>query len=301
MGQCRNCGSDATENLGFVGSISPFFLKRVLDLEMGVPPAVHPVKKLLRQIPFAAKAFRRIYGGAACTEMEICRSCTFVQTRIPFRDEAIAKLYADYRADSYNRERIHYEPSYAAIAQDVGGCRQEIEARTGGLTQWLASRITPEPGFSMLDFGGADGKFLPTLPGTKSVYEISNITPAPGITRIEKASDLGTYSYVQLAHVLEHVPNPLLLTKKAASLVKPGGYLYIEVPIEISDRDLDRLLAGDRTIPLPIHEHINRYSERSMTELLRSANLIAKAVETRPLDCGWIKTAVIRALAQPAA
>ncbi len=297
MGQCRNCGEDATENLGFLGSIAPFFLKRVLDLEIGIAPAVHPVKKLLHRFPLAAKAFQRIYGSSVLTEMEICRSCTFVQTKIPFPDDALAKLYADYRSDSYNRERIRYEPAYEAIAHDVGGSRQEIEARTLGLTQWLASRITPEPDFSMLDYGGADGKFLPALPGSRYVFEISNITPVPGTTRIERESELATYSYVQLAHVLEHVTNPLLLTKHAASHVRSGGHLYIEVPVEISDRDANRLLAGDRAIPLPIHEHINRFSVRSITALLRSANLIAKAVETSTVDFGWTKPTVIRALA----
>ena len=297
MGECRNCGKNTTENLGFIGSIAPFFLKRVLDLEVGMPPAFHPVRKLLRQIPLLPRVSRKIYGAAALTEMEICRNCTFVQTRKPFPDEAIARLYSDYRSDSYNQERIRYEPSYAAIAGDVGRGSQEIEARATGLTRWLASRIEPGPDFSMLDYGGADGKFLPRLPGRRYVFEISNIPPVSGTTRIEEESGLGTYSYVQLAHVLEHVPWPLLLTRKAAAHLKPDGYLYIEVPIESSEQDLDRLLAGDKTIPLPVHEHINRYSVRSVTELIKSANLSAIAVETAQLDLGWIKCVVLRALA----
>jgi hypothetical protein len=301
VGQCRNCGRDAAEDLGFIGPVAPFFLRRVFDLELGIAPARHPLKKLLRQIPLIPKVSRRIYGADVLAPMEICRSCAFVQTKISIPDQSIAKLYADYRSDSYNQERIRYEPQYAAIAGDVGGSRQEIEARTVGLSQWLASRITPETGFSMLDYGGADGKFLPSLPGNRYVLEISNITPAPGITRIDEESDLTTYSYIQIAHVLEHVSNPLLLTKKAASYLKPGGYLYIEVPLEISDGDLNRLLAGDRTIPLPIHEHINRHSVRSVTELLKSANLTPLAVETSQTDLGWTKATVIRALAQPPA
>lgn len=301
MGECRNCGRDAAEDLGFLGPIAPFFLKRVLNVELGISSATHPFKRLLRQLPLLGKALHRIYGDTVFAEMEICRSCTFVQTKIPFPDESLAGLYADYRADSYNRERIRLEPSYAAIARDVGLCRQEIDARTIGLSQWLTTRIAPEPGFSMLDYGGADGKFLPDLPGVKYVFEISNIPPVPGIIRIPKESDLTAYSYVQLAHVLEHVTNPLLLTKKAASIVKPGGHLYIEVPIEISDHDLNRLLAGDRTVSLFIHEHINRYSVRSMTELLRAANLPIKALETSEVDFGWAHATVIRALVQPPA
>lgn len=298
MGQCRNCGKDAAVDLGFLGGMAPFFVKRVFGLEIAPAPAIHPVKRLLRRIPLLPKLVHRVYGEAAFTQMEICRNCTFVQAKVPFADDALAKLYADYRSDSYNQERIRYEPSYAAIAREVGSCRQEIEGRIVGLSQWLSSRIATDPDFSMLDYGGADGKFLPDLPGKRYVFEISSIKPVPGVTRVETESELSTYSYVQLAHVLEHVSNPLLLTRKAASCVRPGGHLYIEVPVEISERDLNRLLSGDRTVPLALHEHINRYSVRAVTELIRSTNLALKAVETEHVDFGWTKAIVIRALAQ---
>src|SRR5262249_1003987 len=154
-------------------------------------------------------------------------SCSFIQTKVPFQEEALGNLYADYRSESYNRERIRYEPEYASIAAQVGASDQEIRARRGGLTQWLAGKVDHEPDFSMLDFGGATGVFLPDLPARKYGFDISDIAPADGITRIKDESELSSYSYVQLAHVLEHVSFPLALTAKAASFVKPSGYLYI--------------------------------------------------------------------------
>ena len=48
MHECRNCGSTNTQDLGAVGEIAPFLLKRVLNLEYGIAPSQHPVKKLLR-------------------------------------------------------------------------------------------------------------------------------------------------------------------------------------------------------------------------------------------------------------
>jgi hypothetical protein len=57
-----------------------------------------------------------------------------------------------------------------------------------------------------------------------------------------------------------------------------------------------RLANGDKTIRLDIHEHINRYSVKSVTELLRSAGLSLAAIETEMVDLGWTKATIIRAL-----
>ena len=85
-------------------------------------------------------------------------------------------------------ERIRYEPEYATIASQAGSCVQEIQARTVGLTRWLTGKLNVENNFSMLDYGGADGKFLPNLPGEKYVFDISDIAPAEGIKRIHETN-----------------------------------------------------------------------------------------------------------------
>ena len=296
MDECRNCGAQATKDLGYIGVIAPFFLKRVFNLEYGLAPSRHPLKRFLRTIKFVSKSSQKIYGKSVLVEIEICTACSFIQTKQPFTDEAIGKLYADYRSETYNRERISYEPDYAEIASQTGSCNQEIQARTGGLTRWLVGKLNVEGSFSMLDYGGADGRFLPKLQGDKYVFDISNIEPAEGIKRIRDESGLSSYSYIQLAHVLEHVPHPLALTKKAASFLECSGYLYVEVPLEVSDQDISRLANGDSTIAVDIHEHINRYSLRSVTELFRSADLSLVAAEAEELDLGWNKPTIIRAL-----
>jgi hypothetical protein len=296
VGECRNCGALATKDLGHIGVIAPFFLKRVLNLEYGLAPSRHPLKRFLRSIGFIAKSSQKIYGKSVLVEMEICRACSFIQTKQPFSDEAIGKLYTDYRSATYNRERISYEPEYAEIASQTGSSSQEIQARAGGLTRWLDGKLNVEGSFSMLDYGGADGKFLPNLQGEKYVFDISEIEPAEGIKRIRDESGLSSYSYIQLAHVLEHVTSPLTLTQKAASFLQHSGYLYVEVPLEVSDETITRLANGDNTIAVDIHEHINRYSLKSVTELFRSAGLSLVAAETDKVDLGWNRATIIRAL-----
>lgn len=296
MSECRNCGARITKDLGFIGEVAPFFLKRVLNLEYGLAPSGHPVKRLLRRIGLFSNGFQKVYGKSVFVEIEICPACSFIQTKVPFPEEAIGRLYTDYRSDSYNLERIRYEPEYAAIASQAGNCAQEIQTRKVGLSQWLSGKFKVEGDFSMLDYGGADGRFLPDLPGEKYVFDISDIAPAEGIKRIRGESELSSYSYIQLAHVLEHVSYPLALTRKAASFLKDSGYLYIEVPLEVSDEMTARLANGDKTIRLGIHEHINRYTVKSVTGLLRSTGVSSVTVETEVVDLGWIKATVIRAL-----
>jgi len=300
VGECRNCEAQETKDLGFIGEVAPFFLKRVLNLEYGLAPSAHPVKLLLRRIGFFSKGFQKVYAKSVLAEMEICTSCSFVQTKRPFPDEAIGRLYVDYRSHSYNQERIGYEPEYASIASQVGNCAKEMQTRKVGLSQWLTGKLSVESNFSMLDYGGADGRFLPDLPGDKYVFDISDIAPAEGIKRIADESELSSYSYIQLAHILEHVSYPLVLTRKAASFLKDSGYLYIEVPQELSDEAMSRLASRHNTVRLGIHEHINQYSVRAVTELLRSAGLNVVAVQTDVTDLGWNKGTIIRALGRKA-
>jgi len=240
--------------------------------------------------------FEKIYAKSILVEMEVCPSCSFIQTKMPFQEEALGRLYADYRSESYNLERTRYEPEYASMAAEVGASDQEIKTRKGGLTRWLAGKLDQEPDFSMLDFGGATGMFLPDLRGSKYVFDISNIAPAAGITKIKEESELGSYSYVQLAHVLEHVPYPLALTAKAASLLKQSGHLYIEVPQDLNEDALNRLANGDKTLRLAVHEHINQYFVPSLTALIRAAGLSIVAVESEQVDLGWTKGTIIHAL-----
>ena len=248
MNDCRNCGAQSTQDLGFIGQIAPFFLKRVLNLELGFAPSGHPVKQLLRKLRYLDNIVSKTYGKSVLINLRLCRECSFVQTHIPFSEQSLKNLYADYRSDSYNKERIRYEPTYSSIMPHLGNGEEYLTSRVQGLTEWLRSWLPTDTEISMLDYGGADGRFLPKLRGTKHVFEISDIPSSPGVVRIMSQEYLQTYDYVQLAHVLEHVSFPLALTITASSYLKPSGFLYVEVPQELSDEEFANLADGDRTI-----------------------------------------------------
>jgi hypothetical protein len=296
MNVCRNCGSSELKELGFTGAVAPFFLKRVFMMELGSPTPRHPAKIAILSLLRPAKSLiQRLYSTTAMVELQVCSVCSFLQMKHEVPEEWINRLYSDYRSESYNRERIHYEPSYAAIARHIG-LPQEAETRVRQLTLWLEGKIEVSADFTMLDFGGADGRFLPSVPAKKFVYEISDYPIAPDVTRVTSARELGEYSYVQLAHVLEHVLHPLRLVSTLVENVKPGGYLYLEVPQETDDETLQGLKRGEINKNLSIHEHINGYSSLAMAKLVESAGLELVAIEREQVDYGYAAWTIVRAL-----
>ena len=242
------------------------------------------------------KLLARIAAPRAYVQMQICELCSFVQTAVPFPEASIARLYADYRTDGYNAERLSYEPSYAAIAPYIGTSQVEIDARVNAETQFLKERLEVSGDFTILDYGGADGKYIPNFNATKFVYEISNTEPIPGVTRIHSEADLGKYSLVQVAHVIEHAVYPLELVRKVATMVAPGGFLYLEAPQDMADEGLRRLKSGESRQTLPIHEHINLYCLSSLTSLFEAAGFRVVAVESSQVDLGYCTPIVLRGL-----
>ncbi len=238
----------------------------------------------------------RVTSQSAFVEMQICEHCFFIQTSVPFHEDDIMRLYLDYRSPAYNRQRIQWEPEYAAIAEAVGFDPVEVRTRTAALTAFLSKELRTTDLITLLDYGGSDGRFIPDVPGSKFVYEISNIEPVSGVTRIKTESELGTYSLVLLAHVTEHVPHPLNLVRKLSGYVEPGGHLYIETPQEISDQRRDELRNGAPGLDIPIHEHINSYCVPAVAALLEAAGFTIVAIESAPMDVGWAKGTHLRAL-----
>ena len=301
MNKCRNCGASEIDELGPIGQVAPFFLKRVMGLELRHRTTPKPWKQAIREIiSVPASLLSRVTGQFAFVEIQICSRCSFIQSKNPFHDDDIMRLYRDYRSPSYNAERIKYEPSYAAIANSVGQDQVEIQNRTSALATFLRRHLAVEPR-TLLDYGGSDGRFIPGITGAKYVFEVSDIEPIAGVTRINSQQELGSYSLVLLAHVVEHVPYPLDLVRKVASYVEPDGYLYVETPQEIPDDVRVALKSRAIRLDIAIHEHINSYCISAVSHLLEAADLHVVAIESTPVDVGWAKATHIRALGRKSA
>lgn len=79
-----------------------------------------------------------------------------------------------------------------------------------------------------------------------------------------------SFDCVTLWHVLEHVPEPLLLLKEIRRILKPDGFVYIEVPNAggwAARRFRRHWLAYD------VPKHLFHFTPRSLAELARQADL----------------------------
>src|SRR4029077_15480672 len=99
VNECRNCGSGELHDLGPIGKIEPFFLKRVFGLQIRVPRSPNALKQKIRELVVGSMSLlSRVTSPFAFVEMQLCEHCFFIQTKIPFRDEDIMHLYQDYRS-----------------------------------------------------------------------------------------------------------------------------------------------------------------------------------------------------------
>jgi hypothetical protein len=204
-----------------------------------------------------------------------CRECCFYSTSRPFLNEELQCLYHDYRSEKYDHDREVFEPGYTESWSSHFKDPMVAEARQAKLNKYLEKYISsPNAIRHMLDWGGGDGKCMPSLfPRAKRyVFEVSSQKPAEGISKISITEHIKTYDYIQLSQVLEHLPQPKQTILDILKHLRKKGYLYIDVPAEIDEQDLERRVATKQLI-LDVHEHINKYCLESLSGLARSLGL----------------------------
>ena len=229
----------------------------------------------------------------------VCGACDFVCPALPIEETQLLHLYHDYRSQSYDAERIRYEPSYRRVAPLVGKSPAEHRARLQHVEAFLSDVPDMSSIREVLDFAGADGRFIPTGMLERcncTVYDVSAARPyRPGIRKATELSELGLFDYIQVCHLLEHVRKPKALMESILPHLAEGGLVYLEVPREGSELRAVRLRAGAGTFP--IHEHINLYCEKSLTALVQAIGLRLVKMGTEELDLGWCQVTILSAVA----
>lgn len=160
-----------------------------------------------------------------------CRTCTFRFFDTRLTDAEVQKLYANYRGDEYFKTRRRHEFWYSKSANEgIGGDAAEIESRKKNLGRVLGERASLIG--TVLDYGGDRGQFIPDgLGHQRFVYEISDVKPVEGVTRIDEL-DGRKFDLIMLAHVLEHCSEPREILQKLRVLAHSGTIFYLEVPYE---------------------------------------------------------------------
>ena len=233
-----------------------------------------------------------------------CASCDMVFFDQRYDEEEIAALYAGYRSERYYTIRHRFEPLYTRKLNDVVGRESEVIDRRKRKVKDLVTSVLGEGVIrSVLDFGGDAGQFIPDIEGAdRYVLEVSDVPPVPGVMSVSHLEDLKEpVDLVMVAHVLEHLSDPVALLQELTSVSGDDGHLYVEVPMDrprmppayaarlqaswvdmvsrsarctvVADAVSTpvRVLARGRWIPFTfprLHEHINFFSQESLRRAL---------------------------------
>lgn len=148
----------------------------------------------------------------------------------------------------------------------------------------------------LLDIGAGDGRFLKKMmdksfevTGTEISATGSNLACSRGLNlRIGQFTDLefktDTFDIITLWHVLEHVPNPGEVMKKAVSLLATEGILIIAVPNEAHSIWKYRLGFSRRKSPFdPLYQggeiHLTHFTPLTLRNLVKSNRLTVRSFE----------------------
>jgi hypothetical protein len=276
--------------------------------------------KELRRWPAIVSPF---IAGYACgtkpgdSHLCECQGCSFRFFDTRLTDAEVAKLYAGYRGDAYFKARHHYEFWYSREVNDgIGSDPVEIVSRKQNLAKLLGDRA--QSFTTVLDYGGDRGQFIPDgLGSERFVYEISDVKPVEGVTRIPSVEGR-QFDFVMLAHVFEHCSEPREFLRGLKALGHSQTVFYFEMPYERPSlqkagdgagqrRYLNALrrlgpilqmvdlystifrIKFDMIPPLGLQkcsEHLNFFNERSLQALLKSEGFELLESGVVPFDAG---------------
>lgn len=261
---CRSCGSSQIKVLDS-GIYAPFFIFKVSSFIKD--------ENYLRFKTVSLHDGRNIIVQDS-TSIIFCEECSFISPKKCFTSEDLSELYKNYRSLEYNRQRICFEPNYQSIA-DMFEDDHFLENRKKACWDFLSKSIKHKKFKTVCDFGGADGKPIP-----ENLIEISDKIIINDVSDVglcnkkfikqniieDESIDLGL-----CMHVLEHLGSPAEYFREMLKKIKPNGYLYIEVPLEIDDIFINNL--KNQNIFVTLHEHINKYCEKSLKYLAITNNV----------------------------
>ena len=141
-----------------------------------------------------------------------------------------------------------YRSSYfETLPEDYGSVVADRSAhfreRIGRMRRWFQDRP-----FSLLDVGAATGEFLHEA--LRAGIDAIGIEPSESACReaeekfgirlirgdiFDVPPNMDAYDVIHMNHVFEHIPYPKECLRKLHEMLKPGGYLMIEVPYQFGN------------------------------------------------------------------
>ena len=175
--------------------------------------------------------FHKILGKAeaATVESTQCASCDFIFSNPRFTEEDIEVKYRTIEELGFDQERHRHRqmPDLSLRAQRI---HQLVNRNLGDKHR---------KSLDILDYGGAEGHLLvPFIEAGHRGYLMDYVQYHLADPRIEylgrELGDLPAgrqFDVILLLHTLEHVVDPVPLLRKLSTVLRPGGRLYVEVPL----------------------------------------------------------------------
>jgi SAM-dependent methyltransferase len=203
-----------------------------------------------------------------------CVSCGLVWVTPRFTECSLGAVYDE----SYWRSVAPRARGYADYRRD-----QPLYLKTFRRRLAVVRRHVSRPG-TLLDVGCAAGFFMQVM--RDEGWTVYGVEPSAGIVAhareqlglgtihvgtLDGAPHApGTFDLVTLWDVIEHVPDPIALLRRARELLRPDGTLILET------QDIDSLVArllGRRWHHFKHDEHLYHFGRSTVRELLARAGL----------------------------
>lgn len=193
----------------------------------------------------------------------ICQNCGFIFSNARLSEEDVMIKYEAIAELGLDKKR-HKRKSNKGI-------KPRSERVYSLINKVLPNKNNAEP-LAILDYGGAEGYLLkPFLNQGHKCYLLDYMQYDLVDERIQylgrSITDLDEgvkFDLIFFLHTLEHVANPVELVIELKKRLKPGGFLYVEVPLGAW---LEWMQMEE-----PI-THLNFFSEQSLYHVLEKAGL----------------------------
>jgi SAM-dependent methyltransferase len=194
-----------------------------------------------------------------------CRDCHLVQTlATPQWRTECSRIYQEY---SIYHQSAGAEQNVFPAGATSGRPRSEV------ILESLRNAVSiPQTG-RLLDLGCGNGAFLRAgsaqLPGWALFgaefddHHEATLASIPGFQKLytgDWAAIPGTFDLISLVHVLEHIPDPQTALAGLHRLLRPEGYLFVEVPNCL-----------DNPFMLLVADHCSHFGLRSLTGVAAAA------------------------------
>lgn len=198
-----------------------------------------------------------------------CRDCGFGWTEPLLSDDELGEYYPAHYLGEVERRIDEYLSGSLQRSRSWKGEVEKVQ-----LVERYAS------GGRILDVGCGDGKFLWALdPERWERFGVERSTETVNLLR-QRISGLrlvagdihsgelipGAFDALTFWHVLEHLPDPEAALARAATLLRPGGWVFVSLPCIDSLQAL--LFRGYWYGFDDVPRHLHHFSGRSLTMLL---------------------------------